>query len=361
MISEAARWDGGVNESAMRAAEEELRRRRERGKQSQARFRKRQAEAAQETRAQNEKMKTAIAAIVRAAQRSDQNGVLEAVRAAADVAGVDGLGLNQETSGEDLKSGDGNVRHSSLVKDSRQSTSSNMQHLRLKIPMNQAHSNSAKPWSRDILAGCLSPRLDYGIWIDTPKPPAYIMPFIGEGRYTFRGHLYWACTDYLIALCRVITTPHSQSLWFGGQPGSCPTPQEAEDRVWTHIRHWPPVENVPMLQSMAEKQVYYRDCGYSDNAACNEELGTCPLGHPIGDPNIWMSITDLERHRCLFRLERTIAVCCVKQSTKAMSEDLVSVVRLLMKNLAESFICFGDGPRWRTDAVSTLFKDAMRM
>ncbi|KAI0517500.1 hypothetical protein F5B22DRAFT_107936 [Xylaria bambusicola] len=363
MADEVAGRDSSLNGSAMRSAEEELRRRRERGKQSQARFRKRQAEAVQETREQNEKMKTAIATIVRATQRSDQDGLLEAVRAAADVAGVDASGLNvvEKTMCEE------DTRQGSSVSSSGRSTRSNMQPLKIEIPVNQVYSNSSKPWSRgSTLAGRLSPRFDYGIWIDTPAPPAFIMPFLGEGRYTFRGHLYWACTEYLIALCRAITTPQSPALWFSCQPGSCPTPQEAEDRVWTHIQHWPAVENVLMLQSIAEKQVYYRDYGYSD-ATCSE-LGACPLGGQVDDLDIWMSITDVEKHvrrqlgnDAFSRLERTIEVCCVRKSQNAMSEELISVVRLLMKNLAESFICFGDGPRWKTDAVSTLFKDMMRI
>lgn len=40
-----------------------------------------------------------------------------------------------------------------------------------------------------------------------------------------------------------------------------------------------------------------------------------------------------------------------------------SLLRLLIQNLAESFICLGDGPRWRADLVGSLFsaptRDAM--
>lgn len=32
-----------------------------------------------------------------------------------------------------------------------------------------------------------------------------------------------------------------------------------------------------------------------------------------------------------------------------------ALLRLLIQNLAESFVCFGDGPRWRADRVAALF------
>ncbi|KAJ3557601.1 hypothetical protein NPX13_g9890 [Xylaria arbuscula] len=236
--------------------------------------------------------------------------------------------------------------------------------------------DASQLWSTSTLVGCLRPRLNYEYWVDVlPKPPVTLMPFIGAARYTFRGHLYWACTEYLLALCRLVTMPHSPPVWFTCQSGTYPTPQEAERLVWTHIQHSPPVPSVRALQDMAEEQKGYSvlDYEHSDSEVCDEELPnarpSCRLAglERQGDPSIWMTITELEIHvrqqlgsDAFSRLERTIDHCCIIQSSKAANEELMTVVRLLMKNLAESFICFGNGPQWRKEAVSTLFQDAMR-
>ncbi|KAJ8112916.1 hypothetical protein ONZ43_g5278 [Nemania bipapillata] len=274
-----------LGESAAQRADVELKRRRERGRESQARFRKKQAQASQETLAENKGM-AAIADIVEA----------------------------------------------------------------------------ARP---------LSPRLDYGIWVDArsavrvSKPPVEIIPFLGAGRYTFAGHLYWACTDYLISLCRRVTAPHSPSLpspWLDGHSPARLTSRQAEDRIWIVLQHSPPVPSVRLAQALAEAQREYRDTGYmqGDSPACNEGIGALMRQEIEADYlargqdlAAWMTIAELERHvqrqlgsEAFSRLEKAIAA-----PSKAMDSDLVpgvdanAIIRLLINNLAESFICFGDGPR----------------
>lgn len=350
-------------------------------------------------------MKAAIADVVRAAQRSDRHGLLEAVRAAAGAAGVDASGLNENESenevhkvvrqgqesaiyrsgggggsgGEEGIHGDNSSIQGDGLRTEPEESTSITQQTRLHFPAVSypcSSNDASQLWSTSTLAGCLRPRLNYRLWVNVlPQPPAVVMPFIGAARYTFRGHLYWTCTEYLLALCRVVTMPHSPPLWFTCQPGrSCPTPQEAEHRVWTHVRHTPAVPSVGVLQAMAEEQKGYSVLDYesSDTVARHEEPGSNSLGRAVeeerhGDPSMWMSITELERYvrrqlgsDAFSRLERTIGDCCMLKSSKGVNEDLISIVQLLMKNLAESFICFGDGPQWRTDAVSTLFQDATR-
>ncbi|KAI1347420.1 hypothetical protein F5Y01DRAFT_329660 [Xylaria sp. FL0043] len=380
------------NESAMRAAEEELRRRRERGKQSQARFRKRQAQATQETRAQNEKLKAAIAEVVRATQRSDRPALLEAVRAAADVAGVDASGLNE---GNDEKHDEISERNDvprAPAKDSGPPSPSRTptDHQKgSKSPSEEetcatSCGDTSRFYSASTMSGRLSPRLDYGIWIDATraitvnKPPEEIIPFLGAGRYTFSGQLYWACTEYLISLCQAVTTPHLPSPWFTCNPASRPNPRDAETRLWSVLQHSPPMPSVRLAQALAEAQRQFRDCGYmraDSPAARDEHVGArlrdrveakfVELGEDLG---VWMTIAELEGHvrrqlgsEAFARLESAITACCITNDAKVVSDDVRNVVRLLVKNLAESYTCFGDGPRWRTDAVSALFNQKMRM
>ncbi|KAI0428724.1 hypothetical protein F5Y09DRAFT_279581 [Xylaria sp. FL1042] len=383
------------NESAMSAAEEELRRRRERGKESQARFRKRQAQASQETRAQNEKMRAAIAEVVRATRRSDRPGLLKAVCAAADIAGVDASGLREGDHDHDEEDDDIGERNeevvSALVKDGASSSKSRTPMAPQKgsqSPAKETHANTcggdiSRFYSASTTSGRLSPRLDYGIWIDATramtvsKPPVEIMPFIGAGRYTFSGQLYWACTEYLISLCQAVTTPHLPSPWFACNPASRPSPRDAESRLWNVLQHRPPVPSVRLAQALAEAQRQFRDCGYmqADSPACNEQVGTL-LREKVEakcvergqDLSVWMTISELERHvrgqlgsEAFKRLESVITACCITNDSQVVSGDVRNVVRLLVKNLAESYTCFGDGPRWRTDAVSALFNQKMRV
>ncbi|KAI0532002.1 hypothetical protein GGR58DRAFT_491749 [Xylaria digitata] len=393
-MADASARQSSLNEAAMKAADEELRRRRERGKLSQARFRKRQAQASQETRQENERMKAAIADIVRATQcGSDRSSLLRAVRAAADVAGVDASGLDEENRDEEDAPEPGErdaaIRTSTETEKGDDPSSSSTPQIwreHLIYSVNQTHCYASRPFSASTASppsGRLSPRLDYGIWVDArravtvSKPPTEIIPFLGAGQYTFSGRLYWACTDYLISLCRVVTAPRSPSSWFTCQSGShLPSPGEAESRLWRLLQHSPPVPSVRMAQALAEAQREYRDRGYidGDSPACNPEIGT-EMRQQIEatyrahgrDLSIWMTLTELEMHvrrqlgaEAFARLESTITASCTTPSPKAVDQDVRAVVRLLIKNLAESYTCFGDGPRWRADSISALFSE-MRM
>ncbi|KAI0904594.1 hypothetical protein F4823DRAFT_186691 [Ustulina deusta] len=370
----------GLDESAMTAAEEELWRRRERGKQSQARFRKRQAQASQETRAENEKMKAAIAEVVTATRSSDRLGLLRAVRAAADAAGVDASGLDEGDGEEAVEIGDRNAMVRASIEGDGPARAPEIRQTGSKSLVNQTCSDVSRSCSAST-SGRMSPRLDYGLWIDpsravrVSKPPAEIIPFLGAGRYKFSGQLYWACTEYLVSLCRAVTTPHLPSPWFNCQPERRPTPREAEDRLWRILQHSPPIPSVRMAQALAEAVCEYRDCGYmqGDSPACTEGLCTllreqveAPYVERGMDLSVWMTVTDLERHvqqqlgsEAFSRLEKTITVCCTTNSS-SVDREVRTVVRLLMKNLAESCTCFGDGPRWRADSISALFSE-MRM
>ncbi|KAF2970724.1 hypothetical protein GQX73_g2771 [Xylaria multiplex] len=393
-MADASTQRSSLNEAAMKAADEELRRRRERGKLSQARFRKRQAQASQETRQENERMRTAIAAIVRATQcGSDRSSLLRAVRAAADVAGVDASGLDDGHRDEENTPEPGEreavIRTSTEIEGGNDPSGASAPQTRREdsaYSVNQIRGHASRPFSANTASppsGRLSPRLDYGIWVDArravavSKPPTEIIPFLGAGQYTFSGRLYWACTDYLISLCRVVTAPHSPSPWFTCQSGGHPpSPGEAESRLWKLLQHSPPVPSVRMAQALAEAQQEYRDRGYidGDSPACNPEIGT-EIRQQIEatyrahgrDLSVWMTLAELEMHvrrqlgvEAFARLESTITASCITPPPKAVDQDVRAIVRLLIKNLAESYTCFGDGPRWRVDSISALFS-GMRM
>ncbi|TRX93279.1 hypothetical protein FHL15_005858 [Xylaria flabelliformis] len=383
-----------------RSAEEELKRRRERGRQSQARFRKRQAQAARETQAENERLRAAIADIVNAAG-GDRPGpnLVNAIRAAADVAGVDTSALGKEDEVAVVKRGPA-VHALPMTRDGDGLTpttpgeSGNRSASRGNRPHGGTWRSISSSTSQS--SGRLSPRLDYGIWVDSRRatkvstPPHEIVPFLGPGRWTFAGQLYWACADYMISLCRLVTSPHTPTPWFG-DPSRCPSPREAEDRVWDLLQHSPPIHNVRLAQALAEAQRAYRDIGWipgdSPVVPCDgegEDIETllrkeieadyAARGH---DLSAWMTISQLEGHMrrqlgaaAFEKLERaTVAVAVANSPTVKVAEngeivavhdeEVRTITRVLIRNLAESYTCFGDGPRWQADRISMLFTEKM--
>lgn len=63
----------------------------------------------------------------------------------------------------------------------------------------------------------LSPRLDYGLWFEGTSfmrlvdPPLDIVPYLGAGMYTLAGRINWACTEYLVGVCRRVAAASSLS------------------------------------------------------------------------------------------------------------------------------------------------------
>ncbi|KAI0404012.1 hypothetical protein F4802DRAFT_598627 [Xylaria palmicola] len=402
-----AQWNN-PNELAMRNAAEELRvrllrspessmvtsiqqRRRERGRLSQARFRERKALASQEMQEENEKMKAAITEVVKATQRGDRPSLLRAVRAAADTAGVDASGLDDEN----WQRGAGAAKESDIREedDVTRAWAGNGGDLVTTPPPPTSGSRPTYPASHrgdELLSSCVtstasgtfSPRLDYGIWVDARRavgmsgPPTGILPFLGAGRYTFAGQLYWACTDYLISLCRLVAESSLPSPWFDDGADARPNPSEAEVYMGELLQHSPYLRNRRFAQAMAEAQREYRDAGYYPSGGCASNAEDAMLSRrevglsyaPHGrDMNAWMTIADLEEHmrrqlggEAFSRLERAISshnTIRFANDTAEPNPDVQAIVKLLVRNLAKSYSCFGDGPRWRADRISLLFTE----
>jgi hypothetical protein len=360
-------------------------------------------------REENENLKLAIADIISATQHGNKHRLFGAVRNAAKIAGLEASAIVEEsgdsTYPDNLRKGHTpgvppspvplphkkGGQEKGHTADALPCASSSLE-SQSSVSERQVHSRA---WNACFMASrrksasrsrCLSPRLDYGIWIDASsavridEPSPFIVPFLGTGRYKFAGQVFWACTDYLISLCRVATTPYSPCEWFDHSQGRRPSPKEAEERVWSIIQHTPPMGNVRLALTLAEAQLEFRDNGhiYGDSPVSDGETATllqqeleaeyAALGN---DMSVWMDVMELERHvrrklgnEAFGRLERAIASYNTRLPEPMGEESLTNpevcmVVRLLVKNLAESYVCFGDGPRWRVDSVSALFDEKM--
>ncbi|KAI1437434.1 hypothetical protein GGR50DRAFT_72459 [Xylaria sp. CBS 124048] len=376
----------------MTAKEDEIRRRRERGRLSQARFRKKQAQEWRQIQDENKNLKTALADIVRAAQRGHPSGLLRAVRAAADISGIESADLRPRGD-EDATRELGDACEISetvagstdfLPPETDQQAEQAWDGISFSMPLSS--DNGAKDrvdgwqwqWEDNTTASTSQsrqsrsePQFEYDITdearlsILSSRPPQKTMRLPGRLPDTFAAQLYFACTDYVISLCRLVVEPYSAPSWFQTRPD----PEEARTRLHSVMHHTPPMPSVHEAYALAQT---YREHLYAGNvpATCSEGF-RLPESNDH-DPSPWVSVTGLEGHvrrrlgdEAFSRLEHAIAAYNGGHITPAVgaddrpeaSSDIRLIVRLLVKNLAESYTCFGTGPQWRADSVAALFSE----
>ncbi|CAJ2510432.1 Uu.00g051350.m01.CDS01 [Anthostomella pinea] len=389
----------------LQAAEEELRRRRERGRVSQAQFRKRQSQASQVMRDENQQLKAAIEDIVKVARRSDRDDLLRAVIRAAEAAGVvapelvSGSDADEDTVVEGTIGAPCSITAAASSTTHAASSSGPYVSIAMSTPVTSgvepgrptSIGESAVAFSNETSAYTSwtgpAQRLDYSVWIDASRfmrlinPPAGIVPYLGEGRHSFAGRVFWACCHYTANLCELALPYRHAQLRppaYAVQRG-----KEADARLRKLIQHSPPLQNVRYIKAMADARLEYREQGYIEgpNAAAGEEDSAALLQLQVAadyaergeDQSKWLSPSAVEYHlrRQLgsvgfSRLEHTLRSCDAGADSGSLSnvdggglpvvrDQVPILVRLLVQKLAETFICFGDGPRWRTERVSALF------
>ncbi|KAI0139570.1 hypothetical protein F4776DRAFT_677563 [Hypoxylon sp. NC0597] len=359
-------------------AEEELRRRRERGKLAQRAFRNRHGKkASKDKRNETQKLKAAIEAIAKVASQDDRPELLQAIREAAEAAGSK-LDLQNSTNG----CHNGNIYPKSALGPS----------LLLLNTGDPATANQAASTSLTTTTQCgfnctggfaewrlnnqkttscgtrldsetVRPRLDYGLWFNTDRfmrmdsPPLDIVPYLGPGMTTFAGRIFWASGEYLLNLCR------RAEAYADTNPSIA---KDANEKIWGMVQHSPPLHNVRYIIALAEARREFRDRGYiegnnpageTDSAELLQEHVLADYRSRGDDATVWLSPRAVEnelRGRLGCVSYRTLEHA-LQLSDSKRTGPLPEVVKSLIYTLASTFICFGDGPRWRADRVSALF------
>ncbi|KAI1767872.1 hypothetical protein GGR53DRAFT_49456 [Hypoxylon sp. FL1150] len=357
-------------------AEEQLRRRRERGRLAQRAFRKRQGQAPQDKRNETQRLKAAIGEIVRVACSDDRPELLHVITEAAAVAGLDTRGYGNGEEDKELTV----ANPTSPLPVSRNTNFTN-EALPTKIgsdsPLQNSHdsANGRANWKLDnqmaalqehrMILGHTSPRLDYGLWFDTSRyirlndPPQDLVPYLGKAKDKFASRIFWACGDYLLSLCRSIESNTSRN------PRAA---REATEKIWSMVQHSPPLHNVRYIRALAEARAEFRDRGYIE--------GNNPAGEVDSAKNLqnlvtedyesrgedattgWLTPPDVERYlRNRMSQESFKHFELVLELMDTVQEEcpLTALVRSLIQDLGSSFICFGDGPRWQPERVSAIF------
>ncbi|TAQ88309.1 hypothetical protein B7494_g3362 [Chlorociboria aeruginascens] len=334
-------------------AEKELRRRREQGKVSQRAFRERQSAAVRKLKEEHEELKILVAGIVDSARIDDRVQLNAAIVKAGSAAGlnVTGLAARQPLAPEDTIIGQeiAELYDTELPQDFSSQV----------VPVSVQHYSQI---------GRMSPRFDYGLWLDADRilkifqPPIDIVPYVGTGAHTIAGKINWACLDYAIVLLQETSGKRITLSMSPGQvsdyPQSLPRNPEARDFFDRSLRHSEPLHDIAYLAALVEARMDFRALGYmrGDHLGANEELRESRYQGLLGEflkngirMNEWWSPLQIERY-----IEEKMGVFEFVAFQAAVNCEGVEgvemgILRPMIQTLARTGVCFGDGARWKAD------------
>ncbi|KAI0378534.1 hypothetical protein F5Y04DRAFT_146624 [Hypomontagnella monticulosa] len=351
-------------------AEEELQRRRERGKLAQRAFRKRQSKVSQDKRDETQKLRDAVGKIVRVLRRDDRPELIRAVQEAAEMAGLNTSTFTDRNSDDTSTMVSpllSNIETSTLITRDRPNGSlvgsqviPACTSVRTDCRLNDQNATSFEIRS-DV--GWMNPRSDYGLWFDTYRfmrmddPPLDIVPFLGKGGATFAGRLFWACGEHLLEMCQ------KAELYVSANPRAA---RKANERIWNMVQHSPPLHNTRYIKALAEARREFRDRGYieGNNPAGEPDSAELLQEHVLADYESrgqeltgWLSPITVElelRKRLSHEGSRRFEQALQTWDSKPAENPLGEVLQSLIRSLAFTFVCFGNGPRWRADQVMAI-------
>ncbi|KAI1099400.1 hypothetical protein F4804DRAFT_84911 [Jackrogersella minutella] len=337
----------------MTDVDDALRRRRERGRKSQAVFRQRLADNHKQMQDQNLRVKTAIEKLVNVTRGNEHPELLNAIFEVAEAVGVNAQRpsqsgpptlvptheiVNSEVSmpfvdGEDDIVINGTTRDFMPKTDSQES-----------FRFDSTAVTSASPH-----------RLKCGIWLDHQHymrisvPPDDILPYLGPGANTLGGILFWSIMDHAEERC---ARKHTESAAL----------------IRRALLHSKVTEDwaVSYIQAMIEARQEFKSTGSisSQYASAAEPDWGMVMRDRINaeykargiDPDRWLSAKGIEK-----RVKSMVSDGVFALLETAARGEGDPALRCLFENiectLKETGICFGDGPRWSVDLVDGLFLD----
>ncbi|KAI1869918.1 uncharacterized protein JN550_005508 [Neoarthrinium moseri] len=204
--------------------------------------------------------------------------------------------------------------------------------------------------------------MGWGLWIDPLRyirvevPPEDIVPYLGPGRFTLAGQLFWMVLEHAESDCN-----HVHHLTTVEECNQSP-------RLRRRMGHSSALQGITysFLKAMVEARLEYRKLGYiSAEYASAAEYGTPAMLKRMvlddyasqgKDSSVWLPATTVEqRARSLLG-----AASIARLEAAAMSADDTVVhktLRASMSKLVENYICFGDGPRWNIELVDQTFSE----
>ncbi|KAF4446849.1 hypothetical protein F53441_9553 [Fusarium austroafricanum] len=297
--------------------QDDLSRRRERGRRSQAAFRKRQAQSTQALAAQNNRLKQGIQRALDAAHGDERPELLSTLRELAAGAGLDvPANISQErTPSSDYETMAIGTTFTGM-------------------PLPVASSQSTHY------------RLDCSMWLDplhylrASLPPQDILPYLGSGAESFAGLLFWSVME------------HSQT--------------RCAQHYTEGLSHSKATKDIKpsFVKTMATARVEYKQTGSISQehaVAAEKDLGLvlCSLIEAEyrsegKNPNQWLSCLAIE-HRIGKAVGESALGALRRAALGQGSPTLQKLLEDVKCRLCDSAVCFGDGPRWNIDVVARLF------
>ncbi|KAF5598578.1 hypothetical protein FPCIR_2875 [Fusarium pseudocircinatum] len=312
-------------------------RRRERGRRSQAAFRKRQAHLNHALADQNARLKQGIQRLLDAAQgdeRTEMLGIFRELAVAADIEAPPSVSQT-ETACSSIEA---------LESEMTTTDANNFQSLFGDITLPASPSQSTQY------------RLECSMWLDplhylrVSLPPQDILPYLGPGAETFAGLLFWSVMEHYQTVC---------------------TQHNAKTVIQKGLKHSKATQDIKpsFIETMAKARVEYKQTGSISQAhavAAEKDLGLvlCNLieteYRSTGkDPDQWLSCIGIEK-----RLKKTMSHDRIENMRRAVlgqgNTGLYYLLEDVKCRLYDSCVCFGDGPRWDVKSVDELFAPFMR-
>nr|RBQ94408.1 hypothetical protein FVER53263_21128 [Fusarium verticillioides] len=312
--------------------QDELTRRRERGRRSQAAFRKRQAQSNHALADQNARLKQGIQRLLDVAQgdeRPEMLGIIRELAVAADLEAPPQVAMI----GTGLSSTETSISDTTAVE------ADSFQGLFSDIPLPVSPLQSTQY------------RLECSMWLDplhylrVALPPQDILPYLGPGAETFAGLLFWSVMEHYQTVC---------------------TQHNAKTVIQKGLKHSKATQDIKpsFIETMAKARVEYKQTGSISQAhavAAEKDLGLvlCNLieteYRSTGkDPDQWLSCIGIEK-----RLKKTMSDDSLESLRIAAHGSGDASLQCLLEDvkcrLYDSCVCFGDGPRWDVKIVDQLF------
>jgi hypothetical protein len=332
---------------------------------------------------ENKNLKSLVVKIVESVRTDDPAQLKVAIIEAASAAGLDITGLVGDESpslSEDPEKPRTTVRSSAVkLPISQGSDTDTLAMSSVKLGMNTVVKSvemlkcsphnlveSATPQYYRA-SGCMSPRFDYGLWLDQDEflkvyqPPTDIVPYVGISICTLAAHIMKACLVYAHTCLQNVdkksigtSLPSIQARY--DYPPSLPY-NTASRVFFDHgLRYSKPLHDVVLMAALVETRLDFFTLGYTrgDNQGVIEEyqqaiqeqveaeLSNCGVRRDQS----WTAL-DVEVY-----VKERMGVCGFSKFQAALGreeEAHVQVLQPLVHDLARKCFCGGDGPRWKVE------------
>ncbi|KAF7561269.1 hypothetical protein G7046_g2887 [Stylonectria norvegica] len=351
----------------MEDSKAELERRRKRGRVAQSALRKRQAEAKQKMQDENAALKRAIQAIADESEINDRPALRKKIQEAATLAGLDSQDDTVTTFG---KRGDASTSTPDQADTVGLSTFGNVDPSLIYSPDQALVRQTSSPSIHlKEYNGSLDYQISYQESIRTDpfhrhrctNGVSTVLPFLGSGAFTFAGRVFW----YLVEKFESTKQEYTSQLPSRSSMMSQKPLRQFRDLLnkSRSLQNLDTAQWIAMIEARIadrKQHVVLGDLDASSVNALERSLEAQELARKDA-PSKWISPMTVEQRVRAIVGDDVFAVLATpalarweargRNQDHAVQDpqDGMELIDGLFENLAESFVCFGDGPHWNIE------------